>query len=295
MRQPMITIVAVLAIGLSLAAMPKNTFGDVQVDNCLVSAIDDVDVPAREAGVLVELPVKPGQQVQSDDVLGKIDDTRARVEFKLAEITYKEAKERSENDINIRYAEKEREVADSEYKRALDANEDERGAVPESELKTKELDAQRADLQVEQAKVTQGLIKYEVQTAGEQWNAAHKAVKRRLITSPVEGEIFEVHRNRGEWVQAGDPVMRIVRMNQLQIHGFLKEEEHARSSIVDRPIEVEVTISGGRVETFKGKIVFASSETTGGGEFRVSAEVDNRKEKGLWLLKPGQLAKMTIK
>ena len=296
MRTPLITLVSALAICLALgsAAAPQSAMAEVEVKNCLVSAIDDVEVPAREAGVLVELPVKPGQQVKEGDVLGKVDDSRAIIELELAQLAHDEAVERYGNDINVRYAMKEAAVAESEYKRAKDANAGVGGAVSQSELKTKELDHQRAVLQVEQANVTQGLIKYEVRSAVGQVNAARQSVERRLIVSKIEGEVFEVHRNRGEWVEPRDAVVRVVRMNQLQIIGFLKESDHARSSVINRPIEVEVAVDGERVEKFRGKIVFASSETTGGGQFRVTAEVDNRKKNGLWLLKPGQDATMTI-
>ncbi len=260
----------------------------------LVSAIDDVEVPAREAGVLTELPAKPGQQVEEGHVLGKVDDDRARIADELAEITHDKAKESAENDINVRYAKAASDVADAELERAKAANRRTPGSISDSEMRTKELEAKRAELQIEQAIVEQQLLEHDVRTAYAEWKAARKQVTRRQVTSPIDGEVFEVHRNRGEWVEAGEPVLRVVRMNRLQIQGFLKEADWARAAVIDRPITVKVTMDGGRVETFKGKIVFASSETTGTSEFKISAEVDNRKENGRWLLKPGQSANVTI-
>lgn len=296
MRSLLLIVATCFIANLAMALGPQAARGQIEVPDCLVSAIDDVNVPAREAGVLMELPAKPGQQVEQGAMLGRIDDTRAKMDKKLAEIAYNETKTRSANDVNVRYAEKEFEVSESEYQRAKNANNGQEigGAVSESELKIKELDAERAKLQIEQAKVTQGLIKYEVLSAAEQWRAADQAVSRRHITSPIDGEIFEVHRNRGEWVQAGETVVRVVRMNRLEIHGFLKEADHGRAAVLNHPVEIEVLMAGGVVEKFEGKIVFASSETTSGGEFRISAEIENRKQDDQWLLKPGQEAMMTI-
>lgn len=289
-----------LAIGpaliacLSVAFFATAAAAEVVVENCLVSAIDDVDVPAEESGVLIELPAKPGQEVKEDDLLGKIDDKMAVIAREAAQNEYDRHKKRSENDISVRFAKKSYEVALADLASNEAANAEVPGAVPETEMRTKRLKTEETKLGIEQATVTQGLIEFDVRKALGEWHAANDAVKRRRILSPIEGEVFEVHRNRGEWVQSGETVIRVVHMSRLQIHGFLKEAEHARDTVTDHPIRVVVNMEGGRTESFTGKIVFASSETTGGGEFRVSAEVDNRKENGRWLLKPGQLATMTI-
>jgi len=289
-----------LAIGLALIACLSVAFfataaaAEVVVENCLVSAIDDVDVPAEESGVLIELPAKPGQEVKEDDLLGKIDDKMAVIAREAAQNEYDRHKKRSENDISVRFAKKSYEVALADLASNEAANAEVPGAVPETEMRTKRLKTEETKLGIEQATVTQGLIEFDVRKALGEWHAANDAVKRRRILSPIEGEVFEVHRNRGEWVQSGETVIRVVHMSRLQIHGFLNEAKHSRDSVMNHPIKVTVKMDGGRSEIFTGKIVFASSETTGGGEFRVSAEVDNRKENDRWLLKPGQLATMTI-
>ncbi|REJ70678.1 MAG: HlyD family efflux transporter periplasmic adaptor subunit [Planctomycetota bacterium] len=279
----------------SLGTPPLAVAKEPVIHNCLVSAIDDVDVPAKEAGVLTELPARPGQQVSEGEVLGKIDDERALLARQLALIEVYKAREASENDINVRFAVSAAEVAEAKVASANAANAKVPDTIPASEVRELELEAKRAKLQIEQATFEQDLLKYDIRSRNAEFKAAEQDVARRQVASPLEGEIFEVHRDRGEWVQAGDPVLRVVRMNRLQVHGYVRQAKVARRDVIDRPVTITVKLDGDRERTFDGKIVFASSETTGGGEFRIAAEVENVQEDGLWVIKPGQQATITIR
>jgi multidrug efflux pump subunit AcrA (membrane-fusion protein) len=53
---------------------PASHPGQVQLRQCLVSLIHDVEVPAREAGVLMKIAVREGQEVKLDQELAQIDD-----------------------------------------------------------------------------------------------------------------------------------------------------------------------------------------------------------------------------
>ena len=69
-----------------------------------------------------------------------------------------------------------------------------------------------------------------------------------------------------------------MRLDRLRVEGFL--ERHgisSRTKSPDRPVTVTVTLARGRSETFPGKIVFVNPLVEADGEFRVRAEVQNRK------------------
>jgi hypothetical protein len=57
---------------------------------------------------------------------------------------------------------------------------------------------------------------------------------------------------------------------------------------------VSVELPGGKVETAEGTIAFVSPVTELHGEYRVWAEVDNRKEGKHWVFSPGTVAKMEV-
>jgi multidrug efflux pump subunit AcrA (membrane-fusion protein) len=61
-------------------------------------------------------------------------------------------------------------------------------------------------------------------------------------------------------------------------------------------VTVEVTLADDRKEKVEGRISFVSPLVESGGDYRVFAEVPNRKTPGSdeWLLRAGQTATMTI-
>jgi hypothetical protein len=85
-------------------------------------------------------------------------------------------------------------------------------------------------------------------------------------------------------------------LDVLRVEGFVNAAEVAPSDISDRPVTVQVKLTGGQVEKFQGKITYFDPRVQGGGNYRVYAEVANRMDRGQqhWLLRPGTDAEMTI-
>ncbi|RMF87711.1 MAG: hypothetical protein D6741_20220, partial [Planctomycetota bacterium] len=123
----------------------------LRVSNCLVSLIDDVNVPARVEGQLIELSVEPGAAVKKDDVLGRIDDAQVNRQMEIAKYQLDVAKEQAENDVNVRYAKWSEMVAKAEYQQALDANKTAARSYTQAELRRLMLEWGRTQLGIEQA------------------------------------------------------------------------------------------------------------------------------------------------
>ena len=124
--------------------------------------------------------------------------------------------------------------------------------------------------------------------------AAEANLEHRRLLAPLDAVVVELARHEGEWVAAGDPVMRLVRVDLLRVEGYLNAKDYRASDIQGRPVQVRVTLAGGQRETFPGKVVFVNPLVRTGGEFQVRAEVQNRKDGNFWLLSPGLKAEMTI-
>ena len=76
---------------------------------------EQADLPPQEAGVIQEIPVNEGQQVDEDQLLLQLDDRKAQKEQEVAEAKYDAAKAKAEDDINVRYAVAAAAVAKAEY------------------------------------------------------------------------------------------------------------------------------------------------------------------------------------
>jgi macrolide-specific efflux system membrane fusion protein len=268
--------------------------GGGALNNCLVSLIEEAEVPAQEEGVLYELVVREGSQVTKGQVLGRINDRAAQLKKHMMESAYRAAKEKSENDINVRYSTAAAKVAEAAYDSALEANKRYPNAVGPSEVRRLKLEAERTRLQIEQSQLEQTLLVHDLTSKAAELETADDAVRRRHVISPIEGEVVEMRRHVGEWVSAGQPVLRLVRLDRLRVEGFINASNADPGSLLNRAVLVEVATAGGQRRTVSGRVVYVSPLVHAGGEYRIWAEVDNVKENGRWRIQPGQSARMTI-
>ena len=260
----------------------------------LVLLIGDISVPAQEAGLLVSVPAKEGDQVERNDLLASIDDQVAQIQKHAAELQLRAAQQRASNDIEVEYARAAFEVARDDYDRSAKLNRSSRGAVSLSDIQRLILMQHRARLQIEKSLLDLEVAKMSAEVHKSEVEATQESINRRQILSPIDGVVVEVYRQAGEWVNPGEPVMRVVRMDRLRVERFLNANEHDPGRISGRPVTVEVELAGRRKVQLSGQIVFVSPLIRAGNIYRVRAEVENRKRDGQWLLRPGMAATMTI-
>ncbi len=267
--------------------------GEPVIEGCLVSLIDEVKVPAREAGVIVELAVRQGAVVAKGEVLARIDDDQPEMEKRRAQAQHDQAIAKAESDVDVRYSQKAQGVAEMAYRKAEDSHERVVNAVTEVERERLKLEWEKAGLQIEQATLERQLSALEATGKGVEVEAAAKAIERREIRSPIDGEVEEVYPHIGEWLQPGDPLATVIRTDRLYVEGYIDAARWNPSDVRDRPVSVAARLAGDRTETFQGRI-FNVKPRMESGSYRVVAEVDNRQVEGEWLLRTGQFVTMTI-
>lgn len=291
----------------SSATSPARKGADrVTLTRCLVSLVDEAQVPAKEPGALTQLDVHEGDQVTRGQLLARIDDVRTAAALKVATLKLKAAKEEAASDVNVRYARAANDVAKQERAAAEEANRKSANTFAESEVRKMQLEERRTELAIEQSALELRLAGTKAEVGEAEVEAAAEDVERRKIVSPLEGVVVRVNRHVGEWLQPGDPLLHVVRIDKLRVEGLVDAtdvtdgqgrvvaEGFAPAEIAGRPVTVRVPLERGRGETFQGKVVFVSPVVQAGGQYRVWAEVPNRKQGEHWLLRPGLLAEMTI-
>lgn len=290
-----VVALAVAALG-GLAGPAAAAEGEPVIERCLVSLIEEAKIPAREAGVLVELPLREGESLSKGDEIARIDDDQPRMEKRRAQAEHDQAVAKSESDVDVRFSVASLKVAQAELEKALEASRRVPGSVTEVEISRLRLNAEKASLQIEQANLEQQVSKLAAVSKGVEVEAADHSIRRRLITSPIDGVVVQIFPHLGEWMQPGDPLARVVRTDRLRVEGYVDAARWDPEQVRDRPVSVEVSLAGDRRETFSGRIVFVSPLVESGGDYRVFAEVDNRQAPASrqWLLRAGQTATMTI-
>jgi macrolide-specific efflux system membrane fusion protein len=268
----------------------EGTPGPVVLESVVVTLIEQVEVPAQEAGLLAKVVVREGQKVNPGDLLAQIDDTEARLKLKRAEIELETARKQAENRIQVRFAEKAREVAAAELQRATDSMERYPKSISATEIDRLRLAAQKAALAVEQASFDFEVAQFAAKLRAAELESATYDVQRRQIAAPLLGVVVEVTRRQGEWVENNKTVFRILRLDRLRAEGFLHVRD-AGEDLVGRSVVLRTTLPGGTPAEFAGKLTFVSPEVSPvNGQMRVWAEIENPDLK----LRPGLRGSLTI-
>ncbi len=302
---PVIALFAVAAAALGLAAAPPTapapsasprSGAEPVLEHCLVSVLKEAKVPAREGGVLIDLLVREGDSIKAGDVIAKIDDSQPQFERRKAKAEHDQAVAKASSDVDVRFAVASELVAAAEYEKAQLSNDRLQGSVTRVELDRLELNERKAELQIEQAELERKMTALAADSKQVEVDAAENAIERRTITAPLEGTIVQVFPHQGEWMQPGDPLARVVQTDRLRVEGYVDSSRWNPETVRDRPVTVDVVFADNRTESFPGRIVFTSPLVDSGGDYRVWAEVENRRigDSTQWLLRAGQSATMTI-
>ncbi|HID76035.1 MAG TPA: HlyD family efflux transporter periplasmic adaptor subunit [Planctomycetaceae bacterium] len=279
-----------LAIGPQGPPAPAGTPQKEVIRNCLVTLKHDVDVPAEETGVLMEIAVEEGQRVRQGQLIARIDDTRAQALLDVAKYQLEVAKEQAGNDVNVRHAKATAEVREQELIQVQEANAEVPGAVSYSEVRRLALALNEARLAIEQAQHDLNVAAKTVLVREAELRAAQDDVRRRKITAPLDGLVVKRYAQVGNWVKPGDPVVRVISVDVLRVEGYLDAHKFSPKQVENALVTGRVNLPGGQRGTFQGRIVFASPEIEAGFKFLVRAQVDNKD----WLLHPGQVVDMTV-
>jgi len=258
-----------------------------------VAIKEEAQVPARTDGLLIAVEAREGMQVHRGDILARQDERLWQAKKEVAEMDRQYAEKEASAEIETQFARAAERVAEVEYLNAVDANKQVEGTFPPSEVRRLKFQWQRAYLQIKQSEFQRALAAIKVDKHAGEVRAAQLQIDRLQIASPLDGEVVEVLKHQGEWAQAGEAVVRVVNFETLKVDGFLDVREHHPADVSGRTVTVQVNVAG-RQFTFPGKIVHVSTLLEGGTDYRVSAEVTNRRERGQWLLRPGMTASMTL-
>jgi macrolide-specific efflux system membrane fusion protein len=262
----------------------------ISIDSALLQLVEQVDVPARVSGILSAVEVLEGDVVSAGAKLARLDVEESTLLYRRAAVELELSSEKARNDVSLRSAQKALSFARSEFGRVDRAATELPGSVSQSQLEEKRLKAEQAELDLEQAKhearlnhLTEKLKKQELELGKHQ-------IDVRQILAPVNGVVVEVVRHAGEWVEPGDKVVRIVRIDRLRAEGLI-HVRHATADLKGSAATVSVTLPGSEKLQCPGEVVFVSPEVNPVNDLvRISVEFANPENR----LKPGLRAKISI-
>lgn len=283
---------------LTPASSPRGTLAqvsDAYVDvlDCAVHLIDDIDVPAREAGLLIEVNADEGQVVKQGELLARIDDQLAKRQLDEAQLKLSIATKKAEDTTDIDAADKKQKLLNVMYERKARLLKD--SSVSQEDVETARFQKETAFFEFLKAKRDKDLAVEESKTEEVKLNAAKDSIVRHQLISPIDGHVFQVFKESGEWVAAGETVMRVARMNKLKATGLVDATRYSAQDIANRNVVITVRLPREQTIELPGKIVYIDFERKEAGvKFQVWAEIENKQENGQWLLNPDDYVSMRI-
>lgn len=239
-------------------------------------------------------PLLRGMRVKKGQILGKQKDSDLAQQKIVADQELLVARKEADKKLEIEVAEAAALVAQASFTRANNLNKSVPGSVSPEEVEEKRYEYVRAFKAIDKAKFDLEVNVEKVKVAEARVTAAEVAIEDRKLVSPIDGVIDDVMQNEGQWLREGDEILRIVRLDKVQINGSIPADRYAPETIADKKVIVEVKRPGAQPQKLEGKVVYVR-QTVESGHYYFYADVANKtNDAGYWLLNPGALVTVEI-
>jgi multidrug efflux pump subunit AcrA (membrane-fusion protein) len=269
----------------------------VAVQDSAVRFAEELNVPSTESGLIALVNVTVGQSVAVGDAIGRLDDRSLKIRNRAAQLRLSAAQEQVNDDLELRYAETARAEAVAELEASRSIYNESSGAVPLSNLRRLRLAVERAELEVARAHKAARQAQIEIDLRAADLAIIDDTMRRLQLTSPISGVVLQVFKQRGEWVASGEAVVRLARLDRLQVQALMSAEQCSPNDCMGHPVSVSwVDPVGGQKRHLRGRVTAVQPQRLAGGRYRIQAEIVNARGgdgKG-WLLHPGTEVEMTV-
>jgi multidrug efflux pump subunit AcrA (membrane-fusion protein) len=276
----------------STGTQTSNLQDNLELKNCTISFIDDIMLPAKESGVILSLSVKEGDTIKAGTVVGKIDDDLFQQLLQQAKLRYELAADAAEDSLAIEAAEKKYKVAAIEARKTSGLAD--KGSKSESDRLMANYTMEIAALERDKAIREQQKAGLEKKLEESRFLEAKKHVEGHILQSEFDASVIKIMKKPQEYVQKGEAVMRIARMDRLWVQGAIEITDLNPEEVRGKRVTVTVQRARDETATFDGVITNVGLERQGLTRYMVKAEVQNRPIDGHWELQPLSGAIMRI-
>ncbi|MEK6262867.1 MAG: efflux RND transporter periplasmic adaptor subunit [Planctomycetota bacterium] len=252
---------------------------EIRLPDCRIALIRQVTLACDRPGVVKSVEFREGDAIEARQQVVLIADEVARANLAIAE-------KKASNDVDVRFSEKARDVAEVEYQKNVEANKTTKAIAP-LEIEKLKLAADKGVLAIEQAKNELALNKLAE-------NQARAELATYSVIAPFSGVVTRVYKHPGEAVRQGDPILELVNIDRVRIEGrvsladvrAIKLKHKVRVKLNDPDFDLPE-----ESEPFVGRVTFVDVTVDPvTRETRVWAEVENRDN----ILRAGLMAEMVI-
>lgn len=273
-----------IALGLQTTASAQDS---AVYDTALLTIVNDTIIAAEAPGIVRDIAVEAGSDVDNEEVLVKLNQESFEAEVNVTKARLAIAKLEASDDINIRFAAKSLEVNCKLLKRSLDARRAYEKSISKNEVDRLELEVQQAKLSREQAESQQKIASQNYDLEFANLGVAALNLDNRNVRAPFAGRVEQLFVQTGQWISAGAPIARVVDLKQLRIKAIFNQR-YILGIKPGNQAMFSYSIGDTKFET-SGRVTFVSSEIKN-EVFQVWVDIDNSE---LSLL-PGVQGKLEI-
>ena len=290
-----------LAQARSLEAVPPNGQYVPSRDNgaLVVSGqakfFDVSSVSAPAEGIITSLAVDEGSIVESGTLMIQLDSRLVEKEIQVSDREWHAAKLKAEDDSNVKFSAAAKEVAQQDVEISADLAA--RGAENYMEGVKKRLELKKAGFQVDVSKIEKLRDAADVEVKLAKLEAAKVQLALRKILAPRNGIVTDVVKRQGDWVRAGDVILKLTTTMKLRVEGNadLKDTPFAPHSLQGAPARVTIFYAKGKAETIDGIVNFVAPKTLAEYQYPVHVDIENRlAPDGQYLFRDGMNATIEI-
>lgn len=261
------------------------------LDSATIVCEHKVQVAAQSDGLISELNVAEFDEVKKGDVLLRIDDRLAQADVAVAQVELDAAEEQAKQTAEVDYSIIASKVSQTEYEAEKELFD--KGSSTFTQTNRKYLEAERARLGVDVAKVKHNKEMKEAEIAKAKLDAAKVRLGLYEVVAPYDGVIVQKMRDGGEWTRGGEPILRLVSLSEMKVEGYLPTENISLADIKGSPMQIFIN-TGSRTETLQSQVEFVSPEIDA-RRVRIGSRIKNvRLPNGAWLLSDGQNATIQV-
>ena len=254
----------VRSLGMTNGAAPLLLLISVTLTSCRKDKVDaygnfeatEVTVAAEVGGRLLSFRLEEGDRVAKDTVVGVVDTIPLILERQALVARRAAAVARThESGANIAALEVQRSIADRELARTERLLK--QSAATAQQGDQAEHDARVVREQVTGARAALGSAKQEVAALDAQIASIDDKLARSRITSPLTGTVLARYVERGEFVQAGQPLFKLASLDSLTFRAYVSNAQLTRLKL-GQQVQVGVDRADS-IATLPGRITWIAS------------------------------------
>ena len=283
------TLGAVPPTGLNV---PISGNGTVFVSNAQVYFPDDSTVAAQADGIIVKMIVDDGSMVKLDSPLLDIDARTSAAEVEMAMKEMEAADLKAKNESNLEYSKKALEVAkkDVQISQTLVG----KGAEDLNVFEKKQLERDKAFFQVNVSEMEKERDAADFSVKAAKYGASQIQMELRKILASKEGMVSEITKRQGDWVRAGEPILRLTSLDKIRIKG-IAEVYDAPHLLLNSAARVIINIAPGKSETINGSVSFVAPRSAAVNKYQIYVDLPNRlTPDGQYLFREGMTATIEV-